>query len=116
MVFPARTCVFLLICSCEQALKPLPLSAHSPGAGGRGADLLFFLQTVTREFNVNPNKTTFGGNCSATLATLELHSENLLLLALQFVMVRAPPPLPRVWDPWPCSSGEAPPSAGPLAP
>lgn len=26
------------------------------------------------------------GNCSATLATLELHSENLLLLALQFVM------------------------------
>ncbi|MXQ89694.1 hypothetical protein E5288_WYG011588 [Bos mutus] len=43
-------------------------------------------KTVTREFNVNPNKTTFGGNCSATLATLELHSENLLLLALQFVM------------------------------
>ena len=81
---------------------------------------MFFLQTVTREFNVNPNKTTFGGNCSATLATLELHSENLLLLALQFVMVRAPLPLPRLWDPWPYSSGEAPPppvcrTPGPLA-
>ncbi|XP_055282717.1 lysosome-associated membrane glycoprotein 1 isoform X2 [Moschus berezovskii] len=41
---------------------------------------------VTREFNVNPNKTTFGGNCSATLATLELHSESLLLLVFQFAM------------------------------
>ncbi|XFG05686.1 hypothetical protein AB1E19_009310 [Capra hircus] len=43
-------------------------------------------KTVTREFNVNPNKTTFGGNCSTTLATLSLSSENLLLLVLQFVM------------------------------
>lgn len=70
---------------------------------------MLFLQTVTREFNVNPNKTTFGGNCSTTLATLSLSSENLLLLVLQFVMVRAPPPLPSLGDPWPRSSGEAPP-------
>lgn len=41
---------------------------------------------VTRQFNVNPDNTTFGGNCSATLATLELHDSNLLLLVLQFSM------------------------------
>ncbi|KAB0343224.1 hypothetical protein FD754_020150 [Muntiacus muntjak] len=42
-------------------------------------------KTVTREFNVNPENTTFGGSCSATLATLELSDRNLLLL-LQFSM------------------------------
>lgn len=41
-------------------------------------------KTVTREFNVNPDNTTFGGNCSATLATLELYDRNLLFLVLQF--------------------------------
>lgn len=58
-------------------------------------------QTVTREFNVNPDNTTFGGSCSAALATLELSNRNLLLLLLQFSMVRPPSP---AW------------SAGPLAP
>ncbi|KAM9674505.1 lysosome-associated membrane glycoprotein 1 [Dama dama] len=43
-------------------------------------------KTVTREFNVNPDNTTFGGSCSATLATLELSNRNLLLLLLQFSM------------------------------
>ncbi|XP_065758512.1 lysosome-associated membrane glycoprotein 1 [Muntiacus reevesi] len=42
-------------------------------------------KTVTREFNVNPENTTFGGSCSATLATLDLSDRNLLLL-LQFSM------------------------------
>ncbi|XP_059985431.1 lysosome-associated membrane glycoprotein 1 isoform X3 [Lagenorhynchus albirostris] len=41
--------------------------------------------TVTREFNIDPNKTTFGGSCAAQLVTLELHSGNLLLV-LQFAM------------------------------
>ncbi|XP_057563670.1 lysosome-associated membrane glycoprotein 1 [Hippopotamus amphibius kiboko] len=41
--------------------------------------------TVTREFNINPNKTTYGGNCTAQLVTLEIHSGNLSL-ALQFAM------------------------------
>lgn len=46
---------------------------------------------MTREFNIDPNKTTFGGSCAAQLVTLELHSGNLLLV-LQFAMVRAPRP------------------------
>ncbi|XP_059935900.1 lysosome-associated membrane glycoprotein 1 [Mesoplodon densirostris] len=41
--------------------------------------------TVTREFNIDPNKTTFGGNCTAQLVTLALRGRNLLL-ALQFAM------------------------------
>ncbi|XP_070327459.1 lysosome-associated membrane glycoprotein 1 isoform X1 [Odocoileus virginianus] len=67
--------------------KPLPpcrFRLLTPGAGGRGAEPLLSSQTVTREFNVNPDNTTFGGNCSATLATLELYDRNLLFLVLQF--------------------------------
>ncbi|XP_036687311.1 lysosome-associated membrane glycoprotein 1 isoform X2 [Balaenoptera musculus] len=41
--------------------------------------------TVTREFNIDPSKTTFGGNCTARLVTLALRSGNLLLV-LQFAM------------------------------
>ncbi|MBV95922.1 Lysosome-associated membrane glycoprotein 1, partial [Eschrichtius robustus] len=41
--------------------------------------------TVTREFNIDPSKTTFGGNCTARLVTLALRSRNLLLV-LQFAM------------------------------
>lgn len=87
-------------------MKPLPpgrlhLRLLTPGAGGRGAEPLLSSQMVTREFNVNPDNTTFGGNCFATLATLELYNRNLLLLELQFSMVR---PLSPAW------------SAGPLAP
>ena len=43
---------------------------------------------MTREFNIDPSKTTFGGNCTARLVTLALRSGNLLLV-LQFAMVRA---------------------------
>ena len=85
-------------------MKPLPPASASPAqARGwrRGAEPLLSSQMVTRQFNVNPDNTTFGGNCSATLATLELHDSNLLLLVLQFSMVR---PLSPSW------------SAGPLAP
>ncbi|KAB1267774.1 Lysosome-associated membrane glycoprotein 1 [Camelus dromedarius] len=42
--------------------------------------------TVTREFNVNPNKTTFSGSCTAQLVTLLLQGEDLALLAFQFGM------------------------------
>uniref|UniRef100_A0A4X1U0L1 Lysosome-associated membrane glycoprotein 1 n=1 Tax=Sus scrofa TaxID=9823 RepID=A0A4X1U0L1_PIG len=42
--------------------------------------------TVTRGLNINPNKTTFGGSCSAQLVTLELQGESLRLLALQFAL------------------------------
>lgn len=41
--------------------------------------------TVTREFSINPNKTTFGGSCTGQLVTLELRSRNQLL-ALQFAI------------------------------
>ncbi|XP_054945415.1 lysosome-associated membrane glycoprotein 1 [Physeter macrocephalus] len=41
--------------------------------------------TVTREFNIDPSKTTFGGSCTAQLVTLALRSGNLLL-ELQFAM------------------------------
>ncbi|XP_007466423.1 PREDICTED: lysosome-associated membrane glycoprotein 1 [Lipotes vexillifer] len=41
--------------------------------------------TVTREFNIDPNKTTFGGSCTAQLVTLALRSGNLFLM-LQFAM------------------------------
>uniref|UniRef100_A0A8D2BJY0 Lysosome-associated membrane glycoprotein 1 n=1 Tax=Sus scrofa TaxID=9823 RepID=A0A8D2BJY0_PIG len=47
--------------------------------------------TVTRGLNINPNKTTFGGSCSAQLVTLELQGESLRLLALQFALVRVLP-------------------------
>ncbi|XP_058526710.1 lysosome-associated membrane glycoprotein 1 [Ochotona princeps] len=41
--------------------------------------------TVTRVFNINPNKTTFSGLCEAQLVTLELHSsERNTVLTLQF--------------------------------
>ncbi|CAI9179034.1 unnamed protein product [Rangifer tarandus platyrhynchus] len=41
-------------------------------------------KTATRELNVSPDSTTFGGTCAATLATLELYNSDLLLLVLQF--------------------------------
>lgn len=46
---------------------------------------------MTRGLNINPNKTTFGGSCSAQLVTLELQGESLRLLALQFALVRVLP-------------------------
>uniref|UniRef100_A0A8C3W922 Lysosome-associated membrane glycoprotein 1 n=1 Tax=Catagonus wagneri TaxID=51154 RepID=A0A8C3W922_9CETA len=42
--------------------------------------------TATSGLNIDPNKTAFGGRCSARLATLELHAEGLGLLALHFVL------------------------------
>ncbi|XP_037673485.1 lysosome-associated membrane glycoprotein 1-like isoform X1 [Choloepus didactylus] len=36
--------------------------------------------TVTRVFNINPNKTAVSGNCSSHLVTLELRSENVILV------------------------------------
>ncbi|XP_037655801.1 lysosome-associated membrane glycoprotein 1 isoform X2 [Choloepus didactylus] len=37
-------------------------------------------KTVTRVFNINPNKTAVSGNCSSHLVTLELRSENVILV------------------------------------
>ncbi|XP_045677544.1 lysosome-associated membrane glycoprotein 1 isoform X1 [Phyllostomus hastatus] len=42
--------------------------------------------TVTGVFNVNPNKTHANGSCTPQQVTLELHSENIRLLAFQFGM------------------------------
>lgn len=53
---------------------------------------VFPAQTVTGVFNVNPNKTHVNGSCSPQLVTLELHSENIRLLAFQFGMVSVPVP------------------------
>lgn len=41
---------------------------------------------VTHIINVNPNKTTVNGTCSAQLVTLELLSERTMALVLQFAM------------------------------
>ncbi|XP_077014851.1 lysosome-associated membrane glycoprotein 1 isoform X2 [Tamandua tetradactyla] len=43
-------------------------------------------KTVTRVFNINPNKTTISGSCNSHLVTLELHSEDVTLLAFRFGM------------------------------
>ncbi|KAK2118684.1 Lysosome-associated membrane glycoprotein 1 [Saguinus oedipus] len=54
-----------------------------------GDDLLACLtQTVTKLLNINPNKTSASGSCSAHLVTLELHSEGATVLLFQFGMVR----------------------------
>lgn len=42
--------------------------------------------TVTGVFNVNPNKTHVNGSCTPQQVTLELHSENIRLLAFHFGM------------------------------
>ncbi|XP_008052775.1 lysosome-associated membrane glycoprotein 1 [Carlito syrichta] len=42
--------------------------------------------TVTRVLNINPNKTSVSGSCSARLVTLELRSEDVALLVFQFGM------------------------------
>ncbi|KAM9049925.1 lysosome-associated membrane glycoprotein 1 isoform 2-T2 [Megaptera novaeangliae] len=68
--------------------------------------------TVTREFNIDPSKTTFGGNCTARLVTLALRSGNLLLV-LQFAMVRARRPARPA--PGPSARRPARPAPGPSA-
>ncbi|XP_053419008.1 lysosome-associated membrane glycoprotein 1 [Nycticebus coucang] len=43
-------------------------------------------KTVTRVFNVNPNKTWANGTCSSSQVTLDLRSEDIALLVFQFGM------------------------------
>lgn len=50
----------------------------------------FLTQTVTRIFNINPNKTHVSGSCTDQLVTLELQSESSTFLVFQFGMVRGP--------------------------
>ncbi|XP_044635598.2 lysosome-associated membrane glycoprotein 1 isoform X1 [Equus asinus] len=42
--------------------------------------------TVTRVFNINPNKTRVNGSCTAQLVTLELRDEDVTLLVFHFGM------------------------------
>ncbi|KAL2770503.1 lysosome-associated membrane glycoprotein 1 precursor, partial [Daubentonia madagascariensis] len=42
--------------------------------------------TMTRVFNINPNKTSANGSCSSHLVTLELWSKDVALLVFQFGM------------------------------